>query len=98
MSDSVYTYLRFVPFSCLHNWSVQYYSKHEYLFKEQFISIQLKNLLKRVKDTVDIIDDIKYKRVSIRLYNCGIIPRNEEFGSNKKTIYNKTRTVFNFKN
>lgn len=75
-------YISTVPFSGLINWSVQYLNDSKIAFSKAYRMLRIGEFLMRNKTTVTIQNGIKYKRVTIRLRNGGVIPRDEVLGEN----------------
>lgn len=75
-------YISTVPFSGLINWSVQYLNDSKIAFSKAYPMLRIGEFLMRNKTTVTIQNGIKYKRVTIRIRNGGVIPRDEVFGEN----------------
>lgn len=75
-------YISIVPFSGLINWSVQYLNDSRIAFSKVYPMIRIGEFLMRNKTTVTIQNGIKYKRVTIRIRNGGVIPRDEVMGEN----------------
>lgn len=75
-------YISTVPFSGLINWSVQYLNDSKIAFSKAYPMMRIGEFLMRNKTTVTIQNGIKYKRVTIRIRNGGVIPRDEVMGEN----------------
>lgn len=75
-------YLKFLQFKNLENWQ---YDFLEDLKSSYNRSIKLKDVLTRIKDAIDVQDDVEYKRVTIKSYGKGIVLRDIEKGDNIKT-------------
>lgn len=71
----------FVKFSQLYNWSVQYLNDSKIRFTTKYPLVQIKEFLTRNKTTITIQDEITYQRVTIRVRNGGVIPRDEVKGT-----------------
>lgn len=80
-SKSTYKYLDFVKFSQLYNWSVQYLNDSKIRFTTKYPLVQIKEFLTRNKTAIIVQDEITYQRVTIRIRNGGVIPRDEVKGS-----------------
>lgn len=80
----------FVKFSQLYNWSVQYLNDSKIRFTTKYPLVQIKEFLTRNKTTITVQDDITYQRVTIRVRNGGVIPRDEvkgtEIGTKKQFL------------
>ncbi|MBO7219871.1 MAG: restriction endonuclease subunit S, partial [Alistipes sp.] len=75
-------YISTVPFSGLFNWSVQYLNDSKIAFGKAYPMMRIGEFLKRNKTAVTIQDGIKYKRVTIKVRNGGVVPRDEVMGEN----------------
>ena len=80
-SNSTYKYLDFVKFSQLYNWSVQYLNDSKIRFTTKYPLVKIKEFLTRNKTTITVQDEITYQRVTIRVRNGGVIPRDEVKGT-----------------
>ena len=80
-SKSTYKYLDFVKFSQLYNWSVQYLNDSKIRFTTKYPLVQIKEFLTRNKTAITVQDEITYQRVTIRVRNGGVIPRDEVKGT-----------------
>ena len=79
---SVKKYISTVPFSGLFNWSVQYLNDSKISFSKAYPMMRIGEFLKRNKTAVTIQDGVKYKRVTIKVRNGGVVPRDEVMGEN----------------
>ena len=75
-------YISAVPFSGLFNWSVQYLNDSKISFSKAYPMMRIGEFLKRNKTAVTIQDGVKYKRVTIKVRNGGVVPRDEVMGEN----------------
>ena len=75
-------YISTVPFSGLFNWSVQYLNDSKIAFSKAYPMMRIGEFLKRNKTAVAIQDGVKYKRVTIKVRNGGVVPRDEVMGEN----------------
>lgn len=78
-------YISTVPFSGLFNWSVQYLNDSKIAFSKEYPMMRIEEFLKRNKTAVTIQDGVKYKRVTIRVRNGGVVLRDEVMGENIRT-------------
>ncbi len=76
------TYLRFVSLTGLINWSVQYMLDTNFSYANQYKLVKIGNFLSRNKTPIDVEDDKKYKRVTIKVNNGGVFLRDIEKGKN----------------
>ena len=72
----------FVKFPELYNWSVQYLNDSKIRFNKKYPLVRIGEFLTRSKKVVTIQNEKKYKRVTIRLRNGGVVPRDEVVGEN----------------
>ena len=79
---NVMKYISTVPFSGLFNWSVQYLNDSKIAFSKAYPMMRIGEFLKRNKTAVTIQDGVKYKRVTIKVRNGGVVPRDEVMGEN----------------
>lgn len=75
-------YISTVPFSGLYNWSVQYLNDSKISFNKKYPMMRIGDFLKRNKTAVAIQDGVKYKRVTIKVRNGGVVLRDEVMGEN----------------
>lgn len=71
----------FVKFSQLYNWSVQYLNNSKIRFTTKYPLAQIKEFLTRNKTAITVQDETTYQRVTIRIRNGGVIPRDEVKGT-----------------
>ncbi|WP_300905911.1 restriction endonuclease subunit S [uncultured Bacteroides sp.] len=79
---STMKYISTIPFSGLFNWSVQYLSDSKIAFNKAYPMMRIGEFLKRNKTAISIQDGTRYKRVTIRMRNGGVVPRDEVMGEN----------------
>jgi restriction endonuclease S subunit len=75
-------YLKFISFSELDSWSVKYLIESSFSYNEKYSLIKIGSFLTRNKKIVNILDDEKYKRVTIKINNGGVFLRDIEQGIN----------------
>lgn len=71
----------FVKLSQLYNWSVQYLNDSKIRFTTKYPLAQIKEFLTRNKTAITVQDETTYQRVTIRIRNGGVIPRDEVKGT-----------------
>lgn len=76
-----YKQLHFVTLQSLVNWSVAYLIKNNTL-TSTFPTVSIGTFLKRNKTVIDVIDNIRYKRVTIKTMGGGVSLRDEQEGKN----------------
>lgn len=82
MQAATKTYLHFVMFSDLINWSVQYMLDTKFSYADKYELVEIGTFLKRNKTAIEIEDDEEYKRVTIKINNGGVFLRDIERGIN----------------
>lgn len=80
MSENVYTYLKFVRYKELENWSVQYSINSNLNFGRKFELKKIGSFLTRNKTAITVEDNVSYKRVTIKTNNGGCYLRDELSG------------------
>lgn len=75
-------YLNLLHFKDLRNWQYDFLDDLKANYHK---TIKLSEVLTRVKNAVDVQDDIEYKRVTIKSYGKGIVLRDIEKGDKIKT-------------
>lgn len=75
-------YIKTIPFSGLFNWSVQYLSETKISFNTTYPLVRIGEFLKRNKTGIEIQNDVRYTRVTIRVRNGGVTIRDTEIGKN----------------
>ncbi|WP_051919237.1 restriction endonuclease subunit S [Basilea psittacipulmonis] len=73
-------FLHFVDFSQLTNWSVSHLLKNEISYNHNFQLVPLNKILKRNKTAIQVTDNKKYKRITIKMNNGGVFVRDEVLG------------------
>lgn len=74
--------LDFTKFTSLSNWSVSHLLDSQFQYNKNFKLEKIRTFLKRNKTQILVDDDIEYKRVTIKLYNKGVLLRDKEYGRN----------------
>ena len=77
MPENVYTYLKFVRYRELENWSVQYSVNSNLIFGRKFELKKIGSFLTRNKTAITVEDNVSYKRVTIKTNNGGCYLRDE---------------------
>ena len=72
-------YLHFVSLQSLINWSVAYLFKNN-TFVSIFPMVSIGTFLKRNKTAIDVEDNVRYKRVTIKTMGGGVFLRDEQDG------------------
>lgn len=74
--------LETVSFSEITNWSVPYLKSIRFGYRKKFSLYKIADFLGRNRNVIEVKDDIEYKRVTVKLYNKGVIQRDQVFGVN----------------
>lgn len=74
--------LDFTKFATLSNWSVVHLLESQFQYNKNFKLEKIGTFLKRNKTQILVDDDTEYKRVTIKLYNKGVLLRDKAFGRN----------------
>lgn len=82
MQTPTNTYLHFVPFKNLVNWSVQYMLNTNFSYVDKYELVEIGTFLNRNKTPIDIEDNKEYKRITIKINNRGVFLRDIEKGIN----------------
>ena len=81
MSERFYSYLKFVRYRDLENWSVQYSINSNLNFGRKFELKKIGSFLTRNKTAITVEDNVSYKRVTIKTNNGGCCLRDELSGN-----------------
>lgn len=73
-----YKYLKLIPYSNLTNWSEQYQGVIGIAFKKGYPMVHIGDVLTRNKTTIEIKNNVIYKRARIKVRNGGIELREEQ--------------------
>ncbi|MEI6050985.1 MAG: restriction endonuclease subunit S, partial [Bacteroidota bacterium] len=74
-------FIQNTKFSFLENWSVQYLIESVFSFNNKYQLVRIGDFLIRNKTRISIQDNMQYQRVTIKINNGGVIPRDIEVGS-----------------
>lgn len=74
------SFLYFVNFKNLFNWSVKHLSDKSISYNDTYIFAPLREVLRRNKTAVEILDNETYKRVTIKINNGGVFLRDKAIG------------------
>ncbi len=95
--ETKYQYLHFVPYATIRNWSVQYLLGNDFGYSDKYPLVCIGSFLKRDKTTVDILDNIEYKQVTVRTNNGGVYLREvkygKDIGTKKQNIVKKGQYI-----
>ena len=76
MANIIYKYLHLANYKDIPNWSVQYADEEDLGFTRKYPMARIGTFLVKIKDTIEVQDDIEYKQVTIKINNGGVVPRN----------------------
>lgn len=82
MTESTQVYIQNTNFRFLENWSVQFLIESSFSYNEKFKLVRIGSFLIKNRTRINIQDDKEYQRVTIRVNNKGVVPRDIEFGHN----------------
>ena len=72
--------LDFADYKTLDNWSVSHLLANQFDYNKNFELVRIGTFLTRNKTQVILDDDTEYKRVTIKLYNKGVLVRDKVYG------------------
>jgi restriction endonuclease S subunit len=75
-------YLTFVPFANFNNWSVQYLLETKNSYNEKYDFVKIGSFLRRNKTSINIENNVTYKRITVKINNNGVYLRDTEKGIN----------------
>lgn len=75
-------YIQNTNFRLLDNWSVQYLIESTFSFNQYYQLVRIGDFLTRSKTPIEVKDEERYKRVTIKINNGGIFLRDIEIGKN----------------
>lgn len=90
MPENVYTYLKFVRYKELENWSVSHILGMNMGFNEMYPMISIGNVIERSANAINIEDDISYKQITLKTNGGGAVLRDVKQG---KSIGTKKQFV-----
>ncbi|MBN1970830.1 MAG: restriction endonuclease subunit S [Candidatus Delongbacteria bacterium] len=76
------TYLKSTSFQLLQNWSVRYLLESRFSYNEKFELVTIGSFLRKSSNKTKIEKGKLYQRVTVKINNGGVIPRDTEFGEN----------------
>jgi type I restriction enzyme, S subunit len=76
------TFLQNTRLKLLENWSVQYLLESKFSYNDLFELVQIGSFLRKSRLKILIEDDKIYQRVTVKINNKGIGPRDSEIGKN----------------
>lgn len=82
MTESTLAYIQNANFRFLEYWSVQYLIESSFSYNENFKLVRIGRFLIKNRTRINIQDDKEYQRVTIKVNNKGVVPRDIELGRN----------------
>ena len=76
------SYLKSTSFQLLQNWSVRYLLDSLFSYNEKFNLAPIGSFLKKSRNKIVIENGKSYQRVTVKINNGGVFPRDIEFGDN----------------
>ncbi len=76
------TYLKNTSLKLLENWSVQYLLESKFSYNDNFELMPIGSFLIKSRLKILIEDDKTYQRVTVKINNNGVVPRDIEIGKN----------------
>lgn len=80
MDNTKYSYLHFVRFSNLVNWSASHLLGMNIGFTRRFPMVAIGSIIKRCKTTIDIEDSTQYKQITLKTNGGGAVLRDKKYG------------------
>ncbi len=80
MIETTTKYIQHTKFQLLENWSVQYLIESTFLYNPIYKLAKIGDFLIRSRNQVEIENGKSYQRVTIKINNGGVIPRDIEIG------------------
>jgi type I restriction enzyme, S subunit len=80
MIETEIKYIQHTKFQLLENWSVQYLIESTFLYNPIYKLVKIGDFLLRSRDQVKIENGKNYQRVTIKINNGGVFPRDIELG------------------
>ena len=71
-----YKYLHLANYKDIPNWSVQYADEEDLGFTRKYPMARIGSFLVKSKDIIEVQDDVKYRQITIKINNGGVVPRN----------------------
>ena len=82
MQATTNTYLKYIDLVLLENWSVQGLLDSKFNYSNKYEQARIGDFLIKNRDVINIEDDKEYNRVTVKINNNGVIPRDTEKGIN----------------
>lgn len=75
-------YIQQTQFQLLENWSVQYLIESSFFYNPIYKLVKIGDFLRRSRNQIEIEDAKSYQRVTVKINNGGVFPRDVEVGKN----------------
>lgn len=82
MSRTIYTYLKFVRYKDIVNWSVSHILGINMGFNEEYPMVPIGYIIKRNTNSIDIEDNVSYKQITLKTNGGGAVLRDIKQGKN----------------
>ncbi len=95
--ENSHTYLNFIRYSTIRNWSVQYMRQGDFGYSDQYPLARIGSFLRQSKKSIYIKDENSYKRVTVRTNNGGVclrdIKKGKEIGTKKQNVVHRGQYI-----
>lgn len=75
-------YIKSTSFQLLQNWSVRYLLESRFSYNEKFELVPIGSFLRKSRNKIKIEKGESYQRVTVKINNGGVFPRDTELGEN----------------
>lgn len=97
MQDKVYTYLKFVLFKDLENWSVSHLLGRNLGYTDKYTIVPIGEIINKCQCQTTIKDDIQYKQITLKTNGGGAVLRGikwgKDIGTKKQYIASKGQFI-----
>lgn len=80
MQKNEYTYLRFVRFNGVDNWSVSHILGMDTGFTKAFPMVPIGQIIEKSTKSIEVEDDIQYKQITLKINGGGTLLRDVKYG------------------
>jgi len=91
------SFLIFIPFTTLSNWSVQHHLEQHSSYSDKYKLVEIGSFLSKDRTPIDIKDDKEYRRVTVKIKNGGVylrdIKKGSDIGSKKQFIVSEGQFI-----
>ena len=85
MQNNVYTYLKFVLFRDLENWSVSHLLGKDIGYTDKYSIVSIGEIIDKCQCPTEIKDDIQYKQITLKTNGGGAVLRGIKWGKDIRT-------------